>query len=133
MASGQGGRGGPATLVQAFATRVAPWSDWNHAIKGNAATARFALAFACRLARGSRLDHGSGTSMIRLGMRIRLTRREAERLYRLTDIEPVDIRTPADLDAYVARCKAYYWGRSRDTQFLHWLIDQERARLDTAA
>lgn len=71
--------------------------------------------------------------MIRLGLHIRLTRREAERLYRLTDIEPVGIRTPADLDAYVARCKAHYWGRSRDTQFLHWLIDQERARLDTAA
>jgi len=71
--------------------------------------------------------------MIRLGLHIRLTRPEAERLYRLTDIEPVDIRTPADLDAYVARCKAHYWGRSRDTQFLHWLIDRERARLDAAA
>jgi hypothetical protein len=72
-------------------------------------------------------------SMLRLGTHIRLTRPEAERLYRLTDIEPVDIRTPADLDAYVARCKAHYWGRSRDTQFLHWLIDQERARLEVAA
>ena len=38
-----------------------------------------------------------------------------------------------DLDAYIARCKAHYWGRSRDTQFLHWLIDQERARLEVAA
>ena len=57
----------------------------------------------------------------------------AERLRRLTDIEPVDIRSQADLDAYVARCKAHYWGHSRDTQFLHWLIDQERARLDAAA
>jgi hypothetical protein len=72
-------------------------------------------------------------SMIRLGTHIRLTRPEAERLFRLTDIEPVDIRTAADLDAYVARCKAHYWGRSRDTQFLHWLIDHERARLDVAA
>ena len=71
--------------------------------------------------------------MIRLGTQIRLTRPEAERLRGLTDIEPVDIRSPADLDAYVARCKAHYWGRSRDTQFLHWLIDQERARLDAAA
>jgi hypothetical protein len=65
-------------------------------------------------------------AMIRLGTHIRLTRPEAERLFRLTDIEPVDIHTPADLDAYVARCKARYWGRSRDTQFLHWLIDEER-------
>ena len=72
-------------------------------------------------------------AMIRLGTHIRLTRPEAERLFRLTDIEPVDIHTPADLDAYVARCKAHYWGRSRDTQFLHWLIDQERARLEVAA
>lgn len=71
--------------------------------------------------------------MISLGTHIRLTRPEAERLRRLTDIEPVDIRSRADLDAYVARCKAHYWGRSHDTQFLHWLIDQERARLDAAA
>lgn len=71
--------------------------------------------------------------MIRLGTHIRLTRPEAARLFRLTDIEPVGIHTPADLDAYVARCKAHYWGRSRDTQFLHWLIDQERARLEAAA
>ena len=71
--------------------------------------------------------------MIRLGTQIRLTRPEAERLRRLTDIEPVGIRSQADLDAYVARCKAHYWGQSRDTQFLHWLIDQERARLDAAA
>jgi hypothetical protein len=72
-------------------------------------------------------------AMIRLGTHIRLTRPEAVRLFRLTDIEPVNIRTAADLDAYVARCKAHYWGRSRDTQFLHWLIDQERARLEAAA
>jgi hypothetical protein len=71
--------------------------------------------------------------MIRLGRHIRLTRPEVERLLRLTDIEPVGIRTGADLDAYVAHCKAHYWGRSRDTQFLHWLIDQERARLEAAA
>ena len=71
--------------------------------------------------------------MIRLGSQIRLTRREVERFRKITDIEPVDIRSRADLDAYVARCKAHYWGRSHDTQFLHWLIDQERARLDAAA
>ncbi len=83
-------------------------------------------------------EHGGGTlvctpAMIRLGTHIRLTLPEAERLFRLTDIEPVNIHTAADLDAYVARCKAHYWGRSRDTQFLHWLIDQERARLEVAA
>jgi hypothetical protein len=71
--------------------------------------------------------------MIRLGTHIRLTWPETERLRRLTDIEPGDIRTQADLDAYVVRCKAHYWGHSRDTRFLHWLIDQERARLDAAA
>lgn len=92
-----------------------------------------------RLHRGAaRREHGSETlvcvpAMIRLGSHIRLTWPEAERLFRLTDIEPVNIHTPADLDAYVARCKAHYWGRSRDTQFLHWLIDQERARLEVAA
>ena len=71
--------------------------------------------------------------MIRLGTHIRLTLAEIDRLFRLTDIEPVGIRTRADLDAYVARCKAHYWGHSRDTQFLHWLIDRERARLEAAA
>ncbi|MFZ5507539.1 MAG: hypothetical protein ACOY7P_18790 [Pseudomonadota bacterium] len=92
-----------------------------------------------RLHRGAaRREHGSETlacarAMIRLGTHIRLTRPETERLFRLTDIEPVNIHTAADLDAYVARCKAHYGGRSRDTQFLHWLIDQERAKLDAAA
>ncbi|MBN9206173.1 hypothetical protein [Methylibium petroleiphilum] len=71
--------------------------------------------------------------MIRLGTHIRLTRTEVDRLFRLTDIEPVGVRTRDDLDAYVARCKAHYWGQSRDTQFLHWLIERERARLDAAA
>lgn len=65
--------------------------------------------------------------MIRLNTHIRLTHRETERLRHLTDIEPVGIRTLADLQAYVARCKAHYWGTSLDTQFLHWLIDQEVA------
>lgn len=92
-----------------------------------------------RLRRGAAWrEHVSETlvcvpAMIRLGTHIRLTRPEAERLFRLTDIEPVNIHTAADLDAYVVRCKAHYWGRSRDTQFLHWLIDQERARLEVAA
>lgn len=71
--------------------------------------------------------------MIRLGQQIRLTRREIERLKMITDLEPVDIRTLADLAAYVDRCKAHYWGASRETQFLHWLIDREIERCQTAA
>ncbi|CAM3392288.1 hypothetical protein [Paracidovorax anthurii] len=66
--------------------------------------------------------------MIRLGTQIRLTRKEIEYFRWLTDVEPVGIRTLADLQAYVARCKAHYWGASLDTQFLHWMIDQEVAR-----
>lgn len=66
--------------------------------------------------------------MIQFGQRIRLTRREIERFSTITDIEPVGIRTRDDLDAYVAQCKAHYWGVSRETQFLHWLIDCEYQR-----
>ena len=66
--------------------------------------------------------------MIRLGSQIRLTRREIEYFHWLTDIEPVGIRTSADLQTYVSKCKAHYWGVSQDTQFLHWMIDQEVAR-----
>ncbi|EXI82591.1 MAG: hypothetical protein AW10_00377 [Candidatus Accumulibacter appositus] len=71
--------------------------------------------------------------MIRLGSQIRLTRREVERFRKITDIEPVDVRTLVDLDAYIDRCKAYYWGVSKDTQFLHWLIDREYALCRLAA
>ena len=66
--------------------------------------------------------------MICLGSQIRLTHKEIEYFRWLTDIEPVGIRTCADLDAYVAKCKAHYWGVSQDTQFLHWMIDREVAR-----
>ena len=71
--------------------------------------------------------------MIRFGHQIRLTHREVERFTKITAIEPVDVRSLADLDAYIARCKAHYWGSSRDTQFLHWLIDQEYGRCREAA
>lgn len=71
--------------------------------------------------------------MIRLGHQIRLTRREVERFTKITAIEPVGIRTSAELDAYIARCKAHYWGSSRETQFLHWLIDREHERCREAA
>lgn len=71
--------------------------------------------------------------MIRLGQQIRLTRPEIERFTKVTGFEPVSIRTPVDLQAYVARCKAHYWGHSRETQFLHWLIDEEHRRCCAAA
>lgn len=54
-------------------------------------------------------------SMLCLGSRIRLTRPEFERLHRITGIAPVGVATRADLDAYVRRCKAHYWGVSKDT------------------
>ena len=63
--------------------------------------------------------------MLRLGQHIRLTRKEVAVFTKITDIEPVDIRTLEDLDAYVAKCKAYFWGVSEQTQFIHWLIDRE--------
>ena len=46
-------------------------------------------------------------------------------LARITAIEPGSIRSVADLQAYVRRCKAHYWGHSDDTRFLHWLIERE--------
>ena len=71
--------------------------------------------------------------MIRLGSQIRLTRREVERFWRITDIEPVGIRTIDGLEAYIARCKAHYWGVAKETRFLHWLIDREAAQCRRAA
>ena len=71
--------------------------------------------------------------MIRLGQQARLTRREVERFTKITAIAPVGIRTFSELDAYIARCKAHYWGESRDTQFLHWLIDREYRQCREAA
>lgn len=71
--------------------------------------------------------------MIRFGRSIRLTLRETERLHRITGIEPAGIRTLDDLRAYAGRCKEHYWGVSKDTQFLHWLIDREVERCLQAA
>lgn len=75
-------------------------------------------------------EHGGSTFhartiMIRLGSQIRLTHRQVEHFRKITDIDPVGIRTLDDLETYIARCKAYYWGVSKETQFLHWLIDRE--------
>lgn len=66
--------------------------------------------------------------MIRLGDRIRLTSREVERFTLITGFAPEAVKSIHDLDAYIARCKRYYWGTSEDTRFLHWLIDKERER-----
>jgi len=66
--------------------------------------------------------------MIRLGKSIRLTRREVERFTKITGIEPVQVRTLDDLDAYIRQCKAHFWGVSRQTRFVHFLLDEERSR-----
>lgn len=63
--------------------------------------------------------------MLRTENQLRLTRPERTRLARITAIEPGSIRSVEDLQAYVRRCKAHYWGYSNDTRFLHWLIERE--------
>ena len=77
--------------------------------------------------------HLQPSPMIRLGQRIRLTRREVERFTKITAIAPVNVCTLDDLAAYVLRCKTHYWGVSRETQFLHWLIDREYEQCRHAA
>jgi hypothetical protein len=57
---------------------------------------------------------------------VRLTRRETARWIKITGIEP-DVKTAEDLWRYVRRCKEQFWGVSRDTRFLHFLIDEEVA------
>jgi hypothetical protein len=71
------------------------------------------------------------SKMLRLGDRIRLTPREVDRLRKITGFEPVDVKSVHDLEEYVARCKRHYWGTSRETRLLHWLIDEERQALLT--
>jgi len=66
--------------------------------------------------------------MIRLGNHIRLTRNEIERFTKITGFAPVAVKTLGDLDAYIGQCKQHYWGVSKETQFLHWLMDCERTR-----
>jgi hypothetical protein len=71
--------------------------------------------------------------MLRLGQHVRLTRREIERFTKITGFAPVHVRTLPDLEAYIAQCKVHYWGVSRETQFLHWLIDREYRQCCDAA
>lgn len=66
--------------------------------------------------------------MLRLGRIIRLTAREVERLTLITGIAPENVRTLADFNTYIERCKRHYKGVSRDTRFLLWLIERERRR-----
>lgn len=70
----------------------------------------------------------TSTTMIRLGNHIRLTRTEIARFTKITGFAPADVKTLDDLDAYIRQCKQHYWGVSKETQFLHWLMDRERAR-----
>lgn len=63
--------------------------------------------------------------MIRLGQRIRLTRREVERFTQITGFTPVNVKSLDELADYIAECKRYYWGTSDETRFLHYLIDRE--------
>lgn len=63
--------------------------------------------------------------MLRGRDQIRLTRREVERFTMITGFEPVNVKSLDDLYAYIRECKAYYWGVSNDTRFLHYLIDRE--------
>lgn len=63
--------------------------------------------------------------MLRLNQTVRLTPRDFARWYELTGFAPEGICTVAQLDTYIARCKAYYWGTSRETRYLHALIDFE--------
>ena len=71
--------------------------------------------------------------MIRLGRSIRLTQREVERFTKITGMQPVEVKTLDELDAYIRQCKAHYWGVSEDTRFLHFLLDEERSRCLGAA
>ena len=71
--------------------------------------------------------------MLRLGNRVRLTRKEVERFTLITGFEPEDVKTLEDLDNYIKACKRYYWGCSAETQFLHRWLDWERSRCLCAA
>lgn len=71
--------------------------------------------------------------MLRAGNSIRLTRKEAERLELITGFSVEDVRTLADLEQYVADCKAYYFEESREYMILARLIDSEASRCLAAA
>jgi hypothetical protein len=66
--------------------------------------------------------------MIRLGTRIRLTKREVERFPKITGIEPGNVKSLDALAACIARCHRLYAGEHRDARFLRSIIDRERSR-----
>ena len=63
--------------------------------------------------------------MLRGTKTLRLTRRESDRWVKITGFEPATVRSKADLRQFVQRCKRHFWGTSKDTRFLHLLIDEE--------
>jgi hypothetical protein len=65
--------------------------------------------------------------MLRSGNQIRLTPSEIDLFTTITGFVPENVKTVGDLDTYVKRCKEFYWGTSRHTRFLRWLIDDTRA------
>jgi hypothetical protein len=72
---------------------------------------------------GSRKPTRHWTNHVEIGKKIRLTSRDIERLTRLTRFNPEGVKSVDDLDAYVERCKQYYWGKSLDSRRFHRLID----------
>lgn len=66
--------------------------------------------------------------MVRGNSKLRLSARDRRRWTRITGFEPVGINCVEDLAAYVQVCKAHYWGTSKETRFIHWLIDEEFRR-----
>jgi hypothetical protein len=64
--------------------------------------------------------------MLRLGDKIRLTKREVERFIKITGFDPASIRSIAELDAFAEFCKQQYGQRTRDARFICYLIDRER-------
>ncbi|SFV16799.1 hypothetical protein [Pseudoduganella namucuonensis] len=62
--------------------------------------------------------------MLRLGTHIRLTAPEIAYLIFITNIDPGEIRSLADLKRYIRKCKRHYWGTSWATKKLHRMIDE---------
>lgn len=74
-----------------------------------------------------------GKNMLQLGVHIRLTSRDVERLRYVTGFEPVGIKRLTDLDAYIEQCKQHLRGRADETRLLHKLIDETVASCRTSA
>ena len=66
--------------------------------------------------------------MLRYGNRLVLSDVDIRRWTRITGFEPTTISTFADLETYVHECKRYYDSPSKDSAFIHWLIDVEFER-----